>query len=410
MITRNFLALIVFAFFIQTPISPYSGAPLCPDSGEFHDHNAFHSLWDETRGCHYDHEHGQNPFTQAVVNTFPDFDLHALLGNVGIGHTNPSSEMENTHKHGGMKWDVTLSHTQGCTGGIGSPTGVNALVIQYHAFGDYSMEFESRVHSAVGLLRQCRTSNPTDYGYVFVNQFQDYGQRITPYQGTVLPYPDTPVPAYGSGFVPYFSVDCVGSVSQCRPSLTWVLSRNTNATSTWASNGFPQRTIGSPLFGLDVRVRDNYQLLKWADNVYPFTFDWLCSNDGGLTYAALTGCRYNNSTTRVHGVRGEIQTAWDNLAGFDTNPVAGRITADGYVTHFGTLNLSCIGTGVDCHPIKLVNAFTGKYISQFALVSGKGSFTPENLPERDVCFTSGGVLAVCDVPGALPSGWIGAEN
>lgn len=390
-----------------TPVAPYPSAPLC--AGE-HNHSEFHTLWNSADGCHYNHEHGQYPFTQSVADTFPGFDLFALLGSVEVGHTNPSSEMENTHKHGGMKWDVTLSHTKGCTGGIGAPIGVNALVLHYHAFGDYSIEFESRVHSALALLRQCKTSNPTDYGYVFVNQFQDYGQRITPYQGIVLPYPDTPNPAYPAANVPYFSVSCLGNVPQCRPSIPYVFQKNADAFSTWFSNGFPNQTIGSPLFGIELRVRDNYQLLDYSDLTYPFTFKWLCSSDGGLTYAALAGCRYNNSTTRVHGVRGEIPASWDNLVSFDSNPTLGRITAEGFVTHYGVLNVACTEPGIDCHPIKMVNAFTGKYISQFALVAGKASQAPENLPERDICFTSVGILISCDSSGAISSGWIGAEN
>ena len=63
---------------------------------------------------------------------------------------------------------------------------------------------------------------------------------------------------------------------------------------------------------------------------------------------------------------GEIPVEWDNLAGFDTDPRAGRITADGYVTRFGDLNLSCTAPGTDCHPIKLVQAFAGRYLSQFS--------------------------------------------
>lgn len=389
-----------------TPQTPYPSAPLC--TGE-HNHSQFHTLWNSAQGCHYDHEHGVSPFTSSVSAIFPGFDLFALLGGAGVGHTNPSSEMENTHKHGGMKWDVTLSHSVGCTGSAQAPTGVNAFVSQYHAFGDYSIEFESRVHSAVALMRQCRTSNPTDYGYVFVNQFQDYGQRVTPYQGTILPYPDTPLPAYPSNLSPYFTVDCVGTPAQCRPSLQFVLNKKADAASTWVSR--PQAApIGSSLFAILFRVRDNYQLVSWADQVYPFTFKWLCSSDGGSTHAALSGCKYNNTTTRIHELHGEIPVAWDNLAGFDSNPTTGRITAEGYVTAFGTLNLSCVEPGLGCHPIKMVNAFAGKYISLFALVAGKSSFSPENLPERDVCFTSAGVLINCDLSGAIPSGWLGSEN
>lgn len=405
---RRCLSLLIFlplVMTLQVTIAPYPTAPACVD----HDTHVYHALWNATLGCHYDHEHGQDPFTQTVTDTFPDFDLYVLLGRVGVGHTNPSSEHENTLKHGGMKWDVTLNHSAGCSGGLQAPTGVNALVIQYHTFGNYAVEFEARVHSAVGLLRQCQVGNPTDYGYVFINQFQDYGQRITPYQGAVLTYSDTPQPAYPSQLSPYLSVDCFsGGVPQCRSSRQFILDKNANASSTWVSR--PQAApIGSSLFAILFRARDAYQVLDYTDLAYPFTFAWLCSSDSGATYAALTGCRYNNSTTRIHEVHGEIPAAWDNLAGFDTDARAGRITAEGYLTAFGNLNSACLAPGLDCHPIKLFQAFTGKYLSLFALVAGKASFAKENLPERDLYFCAGLVCAE-GAPGAAASGWVGAEN
>ena len=393
-------------------IVPFPDAPLCEDSGEMHDHSLFHTLWDDVRGCHYDHEHGQNPFTQEVAEIFPGFDLRALIGGVGVGHTNPSSPMENTHKHGGFKWDVTLSHSVGCLGGEGYPTGVDAMVIQYHAFGDYSIEFESRTHSAVGLMRQCQVDNPTDFGYVFVNQLQDYGQRVAPYQGNVLPYPDTPLPAYEAGIAPYFTVSCFGSSVHCNkfPSREAVLSRKNSAASTWISAPGKLAGSGSHLFALLFRVRDNYQMFDDSDQTYPFTFAWLCSTDGGASYSPEPDCAYNNTTTRVHEVMGEIPVGWDNLAGFDTDPRAGRITADGYVTPFGDLNLTCSAPGLDCHPIKLIQAFTGPYLSQFSLISGeKASFSDGNLPERDIYFCQGIVCAEGD-SGATPSGWLGQNN
>jgi len=396
----------------QEGIAPFPDAPLCPDSGEAHDNNLFHTLWDSTRGCHYDHEHSQNPFTPEVADTFPGFDLRALIGGVGVGHTNPSSPMENTHKHGGFKWDVTLSHSAGCTGGEGYPTGVDAMVIEYHAFGDYSIEFESRTHSAVGLLRQCQPGNPTDFGYIFVNQLQDYGQRLAPYQGDVLAYPDTPSPAYRAGIAPYFTVSCFGSTALCNkfPSRESVLGHENSASSTWVSAPGKLSDSGSHLFALLFRVRDNYQMLDDSDQTYPFTFAWLCSADGGKSYNPQPGCSYNNSTTRVHEVMGEIPLEWDNVAGFDTDTRVGRITAEGYVTRFGDLNPSCTAPGTDCHPLKLVQAFTGSYLSQFSLVPGKkADFSAANLPERDIYFCDGVVCAERD-PGAASSGWIGQTN
>jgi len=392
-------------------VAPYPDAPLCPDSGESHDNSLFHTLWDGAHGCHYDHEHGQYPFTSEVAATFPGFDLRALIGSVSVGHTNPSSEMENSHKHGGFKWDVTLSHSTGCGGREGVASGVDALVVQYHAFGNYLVEFESRIHSAVALMRQCQTGNPTDYGYIFVNQHQDYGQRVAPYQGSVLPYPDTPLSVYDSGREPYFSVDCFGDSPPCDkyPTLNFVLNRNASTDSTWISEPVNLDGSGSPLFGLLFRVRDTYQILDGNDQEYPFSFRWLCSADGGLSYSAAAGCRYNNTTTRVHEVIGEVPAAWDNLVGFDTDARAGRVTAEGFVTRFGDLNPDCTTPGPDCHPLKLVGAFTGRYGSQFVLTAEEQAFQPLNLPERDIYFCDGRVCAEGD-PGAVPSGWIGPNN
>jgi hypothetical protein len=390
------------------PVPPYPDAPLC----EGHDNSTFHTLWNDT-GCHYDHEHGNNPFTSEVTVTFPGFDFFARLGGVGVGHTNPSSPMENHHKHGGFKWDVTLTHSAGCMGGTQQPTGVDALVVQYHAFGDYAIEMEARVHSAAGMIRQCRAGNPADKGYAFFNQFQDYGQRVRPYQGQIMGYPDAPVPAYPANIAPYFSIDCVNDplpapqVIQCRPSRQFVLQHNANASSTWVSR--PQGAlIGSKLFAILFRVRDNYQLSRWSDNEYPFTFDWICSADGGATFQQRPGCRWNNSTTRIHEVHGEIPAAWDNTP-MDSDSRVGRITAEGFVTAFGNLAPACVEPGPDCHPFKLVNAFTGKYVSLFALNSGKGSFAPENLPERDIYFCNG--VQCAEQPfGVGSSGWIGQNN
>jgi hypothetical protein len=388
---------------IAVPGAAFPEAPLCPT----HDPTQWHGLWDSVRGCHYDHEHGTFPFTPQVAAAFPGFDLRALLCGVEIGHCVPSSPMEPTHKHGGFKWNVLLAHPHGCEGHEGSPIGVDASVIEYHAFGDYSIEFGSRMHSAVALLRQCRVENPSDYGYVFIDQHVDYGQRVSPYQGVVVPFPDSPSPSYDSPFAPYFTIDCIscGSKTDTRQA---ILDTNSNTSSTWTSDPKKLAGAGSHLFEILFRVRDTYQVLDRSNLVYPFTFVWLCSNDGGLTYAAQPGCRYNNSTTSVHEVNGTIPAAWDNLQGFDTNPTIGRITAQGYVTHFGQLNLACAAPGMDCHPIKLVNAFVG-YYGSFLLAAKEDQFTPVGDPERDIYFCAG-VPCSETSPGAVSSGWIGPEN
>jgi len=344
------------------PGVPYPGAPLCPDSCHAHDYGQFHTLWDAARGCHYDHEHGADPFTADVAAAFPGFDLRKLLGSVAIGHTNPSSAMENTHKHGGMKWQVDLAAPQGCaTGFEGGNIAVDAYAIQFHAFGAQSVEFEARQHSTTGLLRQCAPGNPSDKGYVFFNQLQEYGERCLPYQGLTLPYPDNFQTPYDCARGPYFTTDGVGPCDGCRPSRQFVLDHNLNANSIWTSKptGSGARPPGSTLFNLLFRVRDTPQLFDANDMTHPFSWLWLCSADGGATFAPVAGCRFNNSTVTIHEVAGRLPAAWDNLAGFDTDSRVGRLTAEGYVTHFGTLNPRCTAPGVDCHPIQLYQAFVG---------------------------------------------------
>lgn len=41
------------------PLEPYAGAPECPP--EAHDDRLWHGLWNAELGCHYTHEHHENP-------------------------------------------------------------------------------------------------------------------------------------------------------------------------------------------------------------------------------------------------------------------------------------------------------------------------------------------------------------
>jgi len=385
---------------LPTGISP--NAPLCPT----HSNDEFHTLWNDGAACHYDHEHGTNPFTPEVDAAFPGFDLFALLGNVEIGHTNPSSPHENTDKHGGFKWDVNLDVT--CEVFESANYCVKAAVIQYHAFGDYAVEMETRNHTTVFLGMVCNPANPADCGYLYTVQLQEYGQRVSQYQGSVLPYPDTPLPAYAANFGPYFTIDRYGTCTGCRPSLAFVRNGNYNANSVWTSKptGTGVRPQTSTLFRLLFRVRDNYQLLEWASigDGYPFNFGFVC----GETAYNPANCRYNNTTTRVHEVAGNIPTAWDGLIGFDTDARPGRVTAVGYTTAFGELDLSCAAPGGGCHPVKLVGMFVGSYGGQLpgAKVSNPNAISN---PERDFYFLNGQVVSE-GTAGAVASGWVGGGN
>jgi hypothetical protein len=398
----------------NTGSNPFPSAPACVT----HDHSIWHGLWNGTDRCHYDHEHGQNPFTSAVAAAFaPLGDLRTLLGGVEVGHTNPSAPAENEHKHGGMKWNAVPQTPQGCVIGFESATVcVTAAVIQWHTWGNLAEELEADVHSSVFMIRQ----GASDYGYIYGVQFQEYGENCAPYQGFTLPYPQNFSPEWDCAFGQYWSVPCVfDGLPDCNltgPSGMRSANRDASAIVTskiTGPNSAGRRPQGSLLFNLLFRVRDNYQVLDSHDLVHPFTWLYICSSDGGRTYDPR-GCRYNNSTATVHEVAGTIPASWDGLIVdgvlIDTDGRAGRVSFDGFVTKFGALNLGCTVADVelDCFPLKLVNAFVGKWGGELSAEKVSND-TPLNTRENDIYFCSG-VPCSETSPGAVPSGWISNGN
>ncbi len=390
-------------------LAPYPSAPLCPDHDDDHDITHFHTLWNAVDGCHYDHEHGANPYVPEVAQAFaPLGDLRAYFGGVEIGHTNPSSPAENTLKHGGMKIQWAVPAPQGCAVGFESgAVAVDAYVIQYHAFGAQSIEFETRLHSTAGFLRQCKDDSG-DYGYVAFNQLQNYGERCLPYQGITLHYPDNFLPEYDCENGQYFTTEGVPLV---RPSLQYYFERGLNNLTIWTSKttGPGARGQGSTLFNLLFRGRDAPQVMDTSDLEHPFTWLWLCSDDGGATFAARPGCKYNNTTLTIHEISGVIPAEWDGRAGFDTDGRAGRVSASAFVTRFGAINPACTTPGFDCHPLTLVNAFVGKYSSEVSVVKVSNP-TPLDTPDHgDIYFCGERVCAETDT-GTVSSGWVGPNN
>ena len=417
----------------------YPDAPACADNngdghadvtenqyfGEIPDNELWHSLWNSAGGCHYDHEHGDNAFIPEVAAAFPEFDLMALLGGKQIGHTNPSSSIENLHhsgKHGGFEIDVKLSIPGACAEPFeGGEFCITKAVIGFHLFGDASRELIAKTHSAWALFEACRRDNPSVCGQVFVNQLQQYGQMISPYQGFLIPFENNFSPAWQTARGPYWSIGCVfdaplpghfGTID-CRDNLTVAYGAPSPSTVSSKVTGTGARPLTSKLLGVLVRTRDNYQLFDTRDLVEPFTFLYLCSADGGFTYLQ-TRCPYVNATSNAHELAGRIPTEWDG-ATFDTDSRPGRVSGTFWVTAYGDLAPTCTtarpasGSDLGCYPIQLSGMMVGFYSDQL-IGSKSNQFTPLELPSRNICFDSAGVVVSCDEAGAVPSGWIGENN
>lgn len=395
----------------NTPSTPFASAPLCPDHGELHDTGAFHTLWDSGRGCHYDHEHNTDPRTSPGYAVFlaAGFDMYELQGNRWIGHNSPSGPRENRFdgKHGGFK-HYAAQTPQGCVLGFeGAVVCVDYYDVQVHWFGDLRDEMNGRFHSTSALLRQNVPAG--DPGTFYIEALQDYGQRVVPYQNTIMAYPDNPAPAFLSGLGPYWSADCFGTgLPGCRPSIDFIISRNLGNSSTITSKGGSLRTGAQGWFNLLGRSGDNYNIFDASDLVYPFTLPFIC---GGETYNPA-GCRYNNSTITLHEIAGVLPASWDGLP-WDSDPRSGRVTAEGYVNQFGAPidPGACSIPGMNCWYVKLLNAYVGvKYGAELTPVKCTGLPTPICNPDRDIYFNATGQVVAANVPGAVPSGWIGPSN
>ena len=136
---------------------PYADAPACPT----HDPNQWHGLWDEVRGCHYDHTHGDDP---SLADSYFG-PLGAYWDGATISYPFNSGPAENTSKHAGYKvsvkmpgyhpWspcgvndntDVTGDHSDNC---------VIASRVEYHLVGGL-MDTVHRYHSYWMEIYVCR--------------------------------------------------------------------------------------------------------------------------------------------------------------------------------------------------------------------------------------------------------------
>lgn len=367
---------------VSSPVAPYPSAPLC----DTHDDRAYHGLWNSAEGCHYNHEHG----TDAPAFVAARFGVNVANYTGGAISYPWQTPMENEHKHGGYKWD----HRDGvtCKGRENSPLGVSAYAIQFHARGD-RMALESRFHSSFAVIEICRVSNSTDRGTIIVGGHQDFGQNVSPYQGRVMTaYPNDPEPNYDPAREPYIAVDCVSS--DCRRDLS-----NVTGNTTWISEPVNVEGTGNDLFAFLFRGRDTFDVVDGnTRHLYPPTFYYLCSSDGGATFNPA-GCAKNNTTARVHEIMGTIPAAWDTLDGASD----GHVTYSGHVDRWGNL-ITCDMPGPDCIPISLTNVPTGRYGMQDSGAGRTSPFSKEALPDRDICFGNGGAVIHCD-QGGTPSGW-----
>lgn len=133
-------------------IQPFAGAPACEEIGIAHDDTAWHGIWNYESGCHWDHEHKQNPHeTDDLFGT----EIYSLAGGelsypwqtyAGAGESfeayQPGTATENAAKHEGYGWHYFRNGLEVCD---------QSLLLGSQCFDSFRTEFH-QVGGEVGAL------------------------------------------------------------------------------------------------------------------------------------------------------------------------------------------------------------------------------------------------------------------
>jgi hypothetical protein len=298
-------------------IAPYVGAPACPT----HDPTRYHPIWDGVRGCHYDHEHGDDP---ALANQAFG-PLGSAWGGNGFDHPFHTPNEHDAFKHRSHK--ITVRVGMPCTSVSGSTGCITDLRIMHHL--DF-FAAGTRFHSFWIEMRMCSVANPSDCGIHRRGGWLDFGPLIAQNLGNqqvAVPADTTPFP-----------------LSTCGASRR--LHRTDNQFAVWYGMQYREADClagqtGQGLGQLQVGagVIQTWAPLNLND---PLTPNVICPNGS---------CANNNSVReQAHIVSWRPQ---GSLA------VSGRINRTGFTNLYGVIDATCTAPGPTCVPFEITNAIAG---------------------------------------------------
>lgn len=293
----------------SAPIAPFAGAPACTT----HDDRAWHSLWNEQLGCHYDHHHGDDP---SVLNDVFGTDIYAITGGI-FGYpwqTFSTAGLENQLKHEGYVVQERKGLTCPTSPGLGCITDFRMVV---HQMAD-GHDTPVRHHSYWAEVRGCVNADLNDCGYMRIGGWQDTG---------VLEVDALPV------IVPEGAHNRVKQHSSTAPGAVWYPSSQV------AENGQQGLFRGSLTI---------YDMWDYTDPTAPEEFtDRVCWPG--------PRCRINATNYFPHLILMDIPAEFEDIVDPDNN---GYADYEGWVNRWGTIVTGCTEVGLDCIPLKLVHVRT----------------------------------------------------
>jgi hypothetical protein len=406
-----FAWILVCAAAVWGHIAPYPDAPACPPAA--HDATKFHTLWNADLGCHYDHEHGE-PFPTWARQVFGDY-TRFTGAEISYPWQTPN---ENRLKHEGYKlyhkdlrqgFPYSLDYefsTDPCPPFTempditpGQPGSRNLVRVAAYSLQTHNLahahEAMTRKHSYVAMLLVCDPAT-NQFGTIITGGHADYGQRVSPYQGSVLVLPDQPQPPYNPGREPYLAHPCADAA--CGDFSRRQNRKIANA-ATWTNE--PVNVVSAnKIVNFSFRIRNVFDGIE--DRFTTPEPVYLCTSDGGHTFhqpgCYSVGTQHNFFQVRGWGVPAQLGTT-------------GRVTFAGFTDLNGNIAPSCTEASSTCVPLRIQNAPVGSLMGDDQTKDfGIGSFDRSLFTERNICFDTADNQTNCEARGSIPAGWIGEKN
>ena len=342
-------------------VQPYQGAPLCA----VHDDRAFHTLWNEDAGCHYNHFHGDDPhllddlFGTAVYTHFGANDPDGFAEISYPWQTSSAMGSENEVKHGTYIWYVRRDLPCFSQFGTGCVTDFRALAhtdgtVHGAVVANHSFYLEARI---------CDEANPTDCGIYRGGGWQGPARLV---------------------------IDGVEVLAPPGSNEQRVFLHNYNEGNRCCGTWYNGLQIGTS--GVVAEFGDMWDTVPLGNTPEEIiaASEWRCATDpdGNVIYE---GCRNNASRLQIHIVA--VNTPFQLIATLDPDG-DGRANYEGYTDKRGSIVTGCTEPGLDCVPSSWDNIKTGLQYQY------RGGYR-----EYDICFNGTGAVVNC-TNSNTPSGWI----
>ncbi len=334
-----------------------------------HDRTKWHTLVNDSAKCHYDHEHGDDPYFvedifgepgawfgtngQSISYPWQTFTLPVTTRtNEALAQYGSTGEKENDLKHPGYYWIVRRDQT--CAAGEWCITDSRLQVhfmtshfsevpVRFHSFS-----FEGRLCKDINDKSTCgmyRTGGWTDHGQLFVPSIQSEcwtALNKNPIGGALVRL------ASDSQYYPLNSQGLVDEM-RCHKTVTDSIVKS-------FPNGYQSAvaewwTHGAYDFRYVVKVFDP------ISNVDPESPDRHTNHNQFYCSQEDTSCRWNNSvmsagqgyTTQIWRDYGYVSVDSDSDGRTDIN--LGKL----YLNRFGGINNLCTKASLDCIPLEISN-------------------------------------------------------